>query len=591
MKNNQILKRIALVSVSALTLTFACKDQFLEVPPTASLAQAQLSSKAGVEGALIGAYAQLAGKGYSRLAAGNNWVWGSIRGGENNKGTDAGDFTSINPMQRYEVQPTDGDLNSTWQAKYEGIARCNATINLANGSKELSAADKTRIVAEARFLRGHYYFELKKLFNSVPYVDETQDYGKGIEKVANTEAFWDKIEADFAYAYTNLPATSSSAGRANKWAAQAYLGKALLYQGKFADAKAKFTDVIANGVTTNGKKYGLVPKFAEIFNAENDNNEEAIFAIQSSMNTGNVNNANGFDDLNYPYNTGSDGPGNCCGFFQPSFSMANAYRVDASGLPLLGEQADGTPDYSLAANAVKHDYGVSSSSPFTEDADPLDPRIDHTIGRRGIQYLDWIEHPGANWIRAQPYAGPYSPKKYIYYKRQENTLTDGSSWTRGYATMNFNIIRFGDVLLMAAEAEIEGGSLATALGYINQIRSRAANPAGFVKNAKTGANEANYVISTYSTLGDQANARKIVRMERLLELATEGHRFFDLVRWNATTAGLASKTLNAYLKHEAKLLVTKFGGASYTDTDALLPIPQAQIDIQGTAVLKQNPGY
>ncbi len=137
-----------------------------------------------------------------------------------------------------------------------------------------------------------------------------------------------------------------------------------------------------------------------------------------------------------------------------------------------------------------------------------------------------------------------------------------------------------------AEAEIEAGSLATALGYINQVRARAANPAGFVKNAKTGANEANYVISTYSTLGDQANARKIVRMERLLELATEGHRFFDLVRW-----GNANKTLNAYLKYESKWLVTKFGGASYQDTDALLPIPQAQIDIQGTSVLKQNPGY
>jgi hypothetical protein len=238
-----------------------------------------------------------------------------------------------------------------------------------------------------------------------------------------------------------------------------------------------FTNVIANGKTTNGKKYGLVSKFAEIFNAENDNNEEAVFAIQSSMNTGNVNNSNAFDDLNYPYNTGADGPGNCCGFFQPSFSMANAYRT-SNGLPLLGEQADGTPDYNLAANAVKNDFGINSSAAFTEDADPLDPRIDHTIGRRGIQYLDWIEHPGANWIRAQPYAGPYSPKKYIYYKRQENTLTDGSSWTRGYATMNFNIIRFADVLLMAAEAEIEGGSLATALGYINQVRSRAANPAG-----------------------------------------------------------------------------------------------------------------
>ncbi len=587
MKKYQILKRLSLVSASAFMLTFACKDQFLEVPPTASLAQAQLSSKAGVEGALIGTYAQLAAKGFSRLAAPNNWVWGSIRGGESNKGTDPGDYSNINVMQRYEVPAVDGDLNSTWQAKYEGIARANATINLANGSKELSASDKTRIVAEARFLRAHFYFELKRLFNSVPYIDETLDYGKGVEKVANTPDIWGKIEADLKFAYDNLPETSSSAGRANKWAAGAYLGKVYLYQGnKMSDAKAIFTTVIANGKTTNGKKYGLVSKFAEIFNAENDNNEEAVFAIQSSMNTGNVNNANGFDDLNYPYNTGADGPGNCCGFFQPSFSMANAYRVTADGLPLLGEQADGTPDYSLASNAVKHDYGIASSAPFTEDADPLDPRIDHTIGRRGIQYLDWIEHPGANWIRAQPYAGPYSPKKYIYYKRQENTLTDGSSWTRGYATMNFNIIRFADVLLMAAEAEIEAGSLATALGYINQVRARAANPAGFVKNAKTGANEANYVISTYSTLGDQANARKIVRMERLLELATEGHRFFDLVRW-----GTANKTLNAYLKYESKYLVTKFGGASYQDTDDYLPIPQSQIDIQGTSVLKQNPGY
>ena len=582
MKNNQILKRIALVSVSALTLTFACKDQFLEVAPTGSLAEAQLSSKAGVEGALIGAYAQLAGKGYTRLAAANNWVWGSIRGGESNKGTDPGDYSNINLMQRYEIPANDGDLNGTWQAKYEGVARCNAVINLANGSKALSAADKTRIIAEARFLRGVFYFELKKLFNSVPYVDETVGYGKGIEKVANTEAFWDKIEGDFAFAYTNLPETSSSAGRANKWAAQAFLGKALLFQGKFADAKAKFTDVIANGKTTNGKKYGLVAKFADIFNAVNDNNEEAVFAIQSSMNTGSTNNANGFDDLNYPYNTGADGPGNCCGFFQPSFSMANAYRT-SGGLPILTETA-GAPDYNSTANAVKHDYGINSSAAFTEDAGPLDPRIDHTIGRRGIQYLDWIEHPGANWIRKQDYAGPYSPKKYVYYKTQENSLTDGSSWTRGYATMNYNIMRYADVLLMAAEAEIEAGSLTTALGYINQVRNRAANPAGFVM--KGGVAEANYSIVPYTAFADKAAAQKAVRMERLLELATEGHRFFDLVRWQIDVP-----TLNAYLAYEGKTLVTKFGGATYQATDKYLPIPQQQIDIQGTSILKQNPGY
>jgi len=572
------------VSASAFMLTFACRDQFLEVAPTGSLAQAQLSSKAGVEGALIGAYAQLAAKGFSRLGAANNWVWGSIRGGENNKGTDPGDYTAINPIQRYEIDATNGDMNDTWRAKYEGIARCNAVINLANGSKDLSAADKTRIVAEARFLRGFYYFELKRLWNSVPYVDEKVGYGQGIEKVANTPAIWDKIEADFKHAYDNLTETHSDAGRANKWAAGAMLGKVYVYQSKWADAKSILTTVITNGKTTNGKKYGLVSKFSEIFNAENDNNEEAVFAIQSSMNTGNTNNANGFDDLNYPYNTGADGPGNCCGFFQPTFSMANAYRT-VGGLPILSEQADGTPDYNLPANAVKNDYGVNSTAPFTEDADPLDPRIDHTIGRRGIQYLDWIEHPGANWIRSQVYAGPYSPKKYVYYKRQENTLTDGSGWTRGYATLNFNIIRFADVLLLAAEAEIETGNLSTALGYINQIRNRAANPAGFV--TKGGKAEANYVIEPYKAFANKAEATNALRMERLLELATEGHRFFDLVRW-----GIASKTLNAYLKYESKWLVTKFGGSKYTTgKDEFLPIPQAQIDIQGSSVLKQNPGY
>ena len=584
MKKYQLIKRIGLISASAFMLTFACKDQFLEVLPTGSLAQAQLSSKAGVEGALIGAYAQLAAKGFSRLGASNNWVWGSIRGGESNKGTDPGDYSNINNMQRYETPANDGDLNSTWQAKYEGIARANSVIRLANVSKELSAGDKTRIINEAKFLRGFYYFELKRLWNSVPYVDESMDYGQGIEKVANTPDVWGKIEADFKSAYDNLLETHSDAARANKWAAAAMLGKVYVYQKKWAEAKAILTTVIGSGKTTNGKKYGLVPKFSEVFNAENDNNEEAVFFISSSMNTGNTNNSNGFDDLNYPYNTGSDGPGNCCGFFQPSFSMANAYRTKG-GLPLLDEQADGTPDYNLAANSVKNDYGVESTAGFTEDKDPLDPRIDMTIGRRGIQYLDWIEHPGKNWIRSQPYAGPYSPKKYVYYKRQENTLTDGSGWTRGYATLNFNIIRYADVLLLAAEAEIEGGSLATALGYINQIRNRAANPASFVM--KGGVNEANYVIAPYAAFADKTAATKALRMERLLELATEGHRFFDLVRW-----GNASTTLNAYLKYEAKTLVTKFGGAKYSaGKDEFLPIPQPQIDIQGTAVLKQNPGY
>lgn len=582
MKNKSILKKTGLVLAAMTVFTYSCKDSFLEIPATASLSETQLTSKAGVEGVLIGAYSVLNARGYSRLGAPNNWVYGSIMGGEANKGTDPGDYTAINPMQRYEVDPTNGDVNDTWRPKYEGISRCNATIRLATASTALSDADKKRILGEARMLRGHYYFELKKLFNSVPYVDETLDFGKGIEAVKNSPNFWDKIEADFKFAMDNLPETQSQAGRVNKWAAATYLAKANLYQGKFAQAKTLFDQIIANGKTTNGKKYALVASFPEVFNAENDNHEESVFALQSSMNTQNVNNSNWFDDLNYPYNTGVNGPGNCCGFFQPSFSLANSYRTK-DGLPLL----DGS--YNTGANQLKTDYGVESSAAFTEDAGPVDPRLDFTVGRRGIPYLDWTEHPGKDWIRSQPYAGPYSPKKFVYYKRQENTLTDGSSWTRGYATMNFNIIRFADVLLMAAEAEIEAGSLEKAREYTNMVRSRAANKASWVtENSDKSKFAANYNIASYGAAWtDKAVARTAVRMERMLELAQEGHRFFDLVRW-----GTAESELNNYLAYESKLLVAKFGGAKFTKgKNEYLPIPQAQIDVQGKDILTQNPGY
>jgi tetratricopeptide (TPR) repeat protein len=575
-------KKSTLTAAVVLVVSLSCKDSFLNVPPTGSLGEIQLQSKAGVEGALIGAYSMLNAKGYSRLGAPNNWVYGSIMGGESNKGTDPGDYTTINPIQRYEVDPTNGDVNDTWRPKYEGVSRANSAIRLATASTQISANDKKSVIAQARFLRGHYYFELKKLFNNVPYIDETQDYGTGIEKIKASPAFWDKIEADFKHAYDNLPETQSQVGRVNKWAAASYLAKTYLFQGKFGEAKTLFDQIIANGKTSGGKKYALVASFPEVFNAENDNHEESIFALQSSMNTQNVNNSNWMDDLNYPYNTGPDGPGNCCGFFQPSFSLANAYRT-RNGLPLL----DGS--YNDAANVLKNDYNVESSATFVEDAGTVDPRLDFTVGRRGIPYLDWREHPGKDWIRSQVYAGPYSPKKFVYYRRQENTLTDGSSWTRGYATMNFNIIRYADVLLMAAEAEIEVGSLEKAREYTNLVRSRAANKASWVKEYKEPTKDAaNYVINNYTApWTDKAVARSAVRMERMLELAQEGHRFFDLVRW-----GTAEVEIGRYLAYESRILVAKFGGAKFTKgKNEYLPIPQPQIDLQGKDVLPQNPGY
>ena len=454
-----------------------------------------------------------------------------------------------------------------------------------------------RVKAEARFLRGHFYFELRKNFKMVPWIDETVDYALGAEEIRNDVDIWPRIEEDFMAAADSLPETQTEVGRANKWAAKSYLAKAYMYQGKFAEAKALFDDIIANGVTSGGEKYGLFPDFENLFTVANENSMESIFAFQATGGAQNV--ANSLHELAMamPYATaaGQEAPSDCCGFFQPSFDLAASYRTSADGLPLF----DGS--YRTGANELKTDQGITSDQNFEPDQGPLDPRLDHTIGRRGLPFLDWAIHPGFNWIRDQGYAGPYTPMKHNL-RRFEYDTRDASGWTPGYAATNFMILRFADVLLMAAEAEVELGNLEKAREYVNMVRARAARPETFtaarsnedpneeVFNELTGlpVPAANYVISTYDApWTNPETARQAVRFERKLELAMEGHRFYDLVRW-----GIADAELNSYLQYEASKIPSHFGGAQFDEgVDQLLPIPQFQIQLQGADILEQNPGF
>uniref|UniRef100_UPI0040472C77 RagB/SusD family nutrient uptake outer membrane protein n=2 Tax=Algoriphagus sp. TaxID=1872435 RepID=UPI0040472C77 len=576
MKNFK-LKIGALLASGAMLVAVSCSEEFLEVPPVGQLSENQLSSLAGLDAALIAAYSQVNGRG-NRLGSPSNWVWGSIRGGEANKGTDPGDFTSINPIQRFENDAAGGDMGSKYNVAYEGVARANNVLRLvAKAGDAISANDQVRLSAQARFLRAHFYFELARDYNRTPYVDETVDYGSGLEEVKNDKDLWPFIIADLEFAISKLPATQPQVGRVNAWAAKSYLGKVYMYTKEFTKAKALFDDVIANGVTSNGLKYDLVPYYDDMFRGKNDNHQESIWAYQSAANTGSVANANPEFDLNFPYNTGPAGPGNCCGFFQPSFTFVNAFRTK-DGLPLLDKS------YNSAANEVKNDMGVASGAAFTPDAGPLDPRLDHTVGRRGIPYLDWMDHPGQAWIRNQPNAGPYSPRKYVYAKSEAGTFQDNSSWTPGYTGINFMIIRFADILLLAAEAEIEVGSAEKAREYVNRIRTRAIN--SFLTRGD-GSDAANYQISTYTAAWtDKDVARAAVRHERLLELGMEGHRFYDLQRW-----GTAKQELDFYFAYDGAKLSSALGGATYTDKFKWVPIPQDQIDLVGTDILTQNPGF
>ncbi|TXF89902.1 RagB/SusD family nutrient uptake outer membrane protein [Neolewinella aurantiaca] len=567
---------LPLASLLMAGLLWTCSDDFLEVAPRGSLDENVLSSEAGIEGALLGAYSQLGGRG-NYFSGASNWANGSIQGGEANKGTNDGDFTEINELVRYQLQSTSRIPSDRWIGIFDGITRANSALKLLSLSDDvqLTEADRARIEGEARFLRGHYYFQLKISYNQAPFLTPELSVEEQ-QMVVSSEDIWDEIEADFRFGYENLPETLAEAGRANKWAAGAYLGKTLLYQEKWGEARTVLNDVVTNGKTTNGQSYGLLDNYADAFNAEFDNSKESVFAVQAAANSGTTNVANPDMVLNFPHN---NGPGNCCGFFQPSFDLANSFRT-SDGLPLLDNS------YNSEENRLVTDFGVAANDAFTPDDGPVDPRLDHSVGRRGIPYLGFGPHPGVAYVRDQPYGGPYTPKKFVYYADQEGSLSDGTSWTKGYGSMNYNIIRFADVLLMLAEAEIESDNLDAGRDLINQVRERAALSSSMIMN-DDGTPAANYEIANYDSFADKAEALSALYMERKLELSGEGHRFFDLVRW-----GVAKSELDRIIANEQMFLPIAYSGASFTTPqDLYYPIPQGQIDLQGSDVLPQNPGY
>ncbi|MBC9930995.1 RagB/SusD family nutrient uptake outer membrane protein [Chitinophaga qingshengii] len=582
----------AILLVTAL-LNSGCSKNFLDKPPYSSLSEDIVANKDGVNYLLVGAYAALDGGGTptSSLGGGNaweaastNWVYGSVAGGDAHKGSEGTDQTPINEIAIWQPNVANSFFNTKWRAVFEGVARCNNTLRAMAAAKDMSDAEKIQVQAEARFLRGHYYFELKKMFNNVPYVTEsTTD-----PLVPNNVDIWPNIEADFKFAQANLPETQAQVARANKWAAQIYLAKTYLYEKKYPEALALFVEAINKGKTSNGLNYALTTNFEDNFDASKKNNSESVFAIQMSANDGTngIGNANEGDMLNFPANF------KCCGFYQPSFDLVNSYRVDAKGLPYLDNYND---------HPVKSDMNISSDQPFTPDPGMVDPRLDWTVGRRGVPYHDWGYFAGSDWIRdkTQRYAGPYATKKMVYWDYNKDKYMDNNSWAPGTA-INVLLIRFSDVLLMAAECAAETGDLGTATTYVNQVRSRMKDhPENWVHDYKDPSKPVlgfdpnkplpYYSIGLYDVFPSQDYARKAIRFERKLELAMEGHRFFDISRW-----GIADQVMNAYFTFEGQITNDVTGGHFTKGKNEYFPIPQRQIDLtlkNGQPVLTQNKGY
>lgn len=336
--------KLIIINLLLLVVLFACKKSFLDKAPLGSFTPGTVANKTGVQAVLIGAYHLLTGQGAASLSYGNswgaapsNWVFGSVDADDSYKGSTPSDQGDIVPLETWAYNSNNPYLNEKWRVMYEGAQRSNEVLRLMAVAKDISDAEKKELTGEARFLRGYYHFEAKKIWNYVPYVDENVTISNNNVNVSNVDAsgnfvdIWPKIEADFQNAMDNLPETQPQAGRANKWAAASYLAKVYMFEHKYAQAKTLLDQIIANGKTANGQKYALV-NFESNFNAANDNSAESVFAVQNSVNDGSAAyNSNYGDNLNMP-NGGIYG---CCGFNNPSINLANAFKTDAvTGLPL-----------------------------------------------------------------------------------------------------------------------------------------------------------------------------------------------------------------------------------------------------------------
>lgn len=341
-----------------------------------------------------------------------------------------------------------------------------------------------------------------------------------------------------------------------------------------------------------------MPNFFDNYRIEKNNNSESVFEIQASVNDMSESlNAEMGIGLNWPH--GSD-IGMCCGFHQPSQNLANAFKVDANGLPLF----DTFNNVDLA-----NDQGIASENTFVPATDLLDPRIDWTMGRRGIPYLDWGIMRGRDWIRYQPYGGPYMPVlKPFFYKSQRNTLSTTTGWQTGINANNYRYIRYTHILLWRAEVAAFEGDYPKVLNYVNQIRDRADNelvmgkvnitklpptvyPWGATGDVDFTKPAANYKIGPYISFASKDLAMRAVQWELRLEFATEGMRFFDLRRWDKATVGRVdmAATLNAFARGDERIRdVMK--GAIFSEKAKYQPVPQNQIDLQ-PGVLVQNTGY
>lgn len=582
------LNNIFLTSLCGLLLC-SCSDNFMENPPQGSLSEAVMNSQEAIDLLVNSAYAGLGGmtneQGDPCMRPTSNWSYGEVRADNAYKGGGGeGDVWDVHAMETYQVQSNNGNLDGKWFNLYSLISRCNAALRVLNQANIDDVPLRDVRIAEMKVLRSHFYFELVRLFNKVPYMDENLEENLYVD-VPNDEFTRDehlaRIAKELLDAAGDLPERQAEVGRVNRNIAYAYAAKVKLYQAYKQDSrtnkvisidKTLLSEVVSLIDKVQG--YDLLADFQQLDLVHYENGIESVWAIQYSMNDGSesAGRVNWSNLLNSP---GGNSPYSGDGFFLPSQDLINAYQTDANGLPVFDYQS--LPDFSVVEF-------IDDNTQHLSNADhAVDPRLDFVVGRPTITWKTFAERPCQSWVRDRGVYGHNCAKRFWVSPESPDMF---KGWPWGASQLNWQIIRYADLLLWKAEALIElNQDLEQARNLINRVRKRAKDSAYVKDFADKSKNAANYNIGLYPASGwTQDYARKALRTEMRLEKALEGERWFDLVRW-----GIAEETMNKYFSVEKDNRVY-YDGVNFNPGGEYYPIPVAQYNFS-LGRYTQNPGY
>lgn len=588
---------------------YSCSDEFLEKQPLGVSSENYFRNEKGINAMLIGTYAMVQGSSLWDVSWGasiQNWTFGSGASDDAYIDPELSSSIPVRDIERWNVDSTNPYLADKWKWAFGmGVFRANEVLNLIGDTKDLTEEKRIEFNAEAKFLRALFYFEAWLVFGDyIPLIGETVNHPEMVSNINAEKAVLNFIISDLEFASENLAAFQEELGRPTKYAAMALAARVYLEELDYSNAKPLLDKIINSG------KYVLMPNFFDNFRIEKNNNSESIFEIQANVNDINESlNAEMGIGLNWPH---AGDIGMCCGFHQTSQNLANAYRVDENGFPMFETFNDVD---------LENDVGINSAKHFSPSNYLLDPRIDWTISRRGIPFLDWGINRGKDWVRKQEDGGPYLPAiKPFFYKFQRNILSTTSGWMTGINANNYRYIRYAHVLLWRAEVAAADGDLNTAMNLVNQVRARAENELVMGKvlidslpksvypwgegtsdddYLLTGEVDwtvpaANYKIGLYTNFTNVDDAMTAVQWEQRLEFATEGRRFFDLRRWDKLPNKIGGKsmeqTLNDFALADQRIRTTAMSDAIFNESKKYYPIPEEVIESQPT-VIKQRPEY